>query len=314
MFLRYAHRIARAARLRAHATAQMAGLTAALITLAACAVPDRAPATARVVVDDFGDSVRVGPAARIVSLNPVVTEFLFAAGAGARVVGRTHWDHYPPAAELVPDLGNGIGPNVEAVLGARPDLVILYQSASNRRAATGLQAAGVRTLTVRTDQIADLVRLAALYADVTGDSAGIAVVDTVMRSIAAVRAMPRPPRPARAFWVLFDGEPQLWTLGRGSFMHELLVVVGAENAFGDIEPASAQVSLEEVVKRNPDVVVLGPVSAARMAASASWKTVPAVRAGRFAIVDSALVGRPGMRLGEAARHLRRVIVGDSARH
>lgn len=278
-----------------------------------CSSGDHTVSQARFVVDDFGDSVRVGPAVRIVSLNPVVTEFLFAAGAGARVVGRTHWDHYPPAAESVPDLGNGIGPNVEAVIGARPDLVILYQSASNRRAATGLQAAGVRTLTVRTDQIADLTRLAALYAAVTGDSAGIAAVDTVMRSVEAVRAMPRSAKPQRAFWVLFDGEPQLWTLGRGSFMHELLIVVGAENAFGDIEPPSAQVSLEEVVKRNPDVIVLGPVSARRLGANVAWQTVPAVRDRRFAIVDSALVGRPGMRLGEAARHLRRVIVGDSAR-
>ena len=68
--------------------------------------------SAAFVVDDFGDSVRIAPAMRIVSLNPVVTEFLFAAGAGARVVGRTHWDHYPAAAEAVPDLGNGIRPKM----------------------------------------------------------------------------------------------------------------------------------------------------------------------------------------------------------
>jgi len=284
-----------------------------LLTAVACGGSERAVVTGAVVVDDFDDSVRVGAARRIVSLNPVVTEFLFAAGVGPRVVGRTHWDHYPPAAEAVPDLGNGIGPNVEAVLGVRPDLVILYASPSNRRAATGLQQAGVRTLTVRTDRIADLARLAGLYAAVTGDSAGLAVVDTVMRSVDAVRTLPRPARAPRVFWSLFDGGSQLYTLGRGSFMHELLEVAGVTNVFADIAPPSAQVSLEEVIRRNPDIVLVGPATAARVRASSAWMAVPAVRAGRLAIADSALVGRPGMRLGEAARHIRRLVVGDSVR-
>ncbi len=284
-----------------------------LVVIAACDTRPRDAAGTSYVVDDFGDSVRVGPARRIVSLNPVATEFLFAAGAGERVVGRTHWDHYPPAADAVPDLGNGIDPNVEAVLGAKPDLVILYMNASNRRAALGLQAAGVRTLTVRTDQIADLTRLADLFAAVTGDSAGRTAVDSVMRSVDAVRRMPRPATPPRAFWVLFDGGPQVWTMGRGSFMNELLEIAGATNVFGDIAAPSAQVSLEEVVKRNPDLFVVGPKTADRLKANSAWNGTAAVRARRFAIVDSALVGRPGMRLGEAARHVRRLVVGDSTR-
>ena len=284
-----------------------------LVVIAACDTRPRDAAGTSYVVDDFGDSVRVGPARRIVSLNPVATEFLFAAGAGERVVGRTHWDHYPPAADAVPDLGNGIDPNIEAVLGAKPDLVILYMNASNRRAALGLQAAGVRTLTVRTDQIADLTRLADLFAAVTGDSAGRTAVDSVMRSVDAVRRMPRPATPPRAFWVLFDGGPQVWTMGRGSFMNELLEIAGATNVFGDIAAPSAQVSLEEVVKRNPDLFVVGPKTADRLKANSAWNGTAAVRARRFAIVDSALVGRPGMRLGEAARHVRRLVVGDSTR-
>ena len=284
-----------------------------LVVIAACDTRPRDAAGTSYVVDDFGDSVRVGPARRIVSLNPVATEFLFVAGAGERVVGRTHWDHYPPAADAVPDLGNGIDPNVEAVLGAKPDLVILYMNASNRRAALGLQAAGVRTLTVRTDQIADLTRLADLFAAVTGDSAGRTAVDSVMRSVDAVWRMPRPATPPRAFWVLFDGGPQVWTMGRGSFMNELLEIAGATNVFGDIAAPSAQVSLEEVVKRNPDLFVVGPKTADRLKANSAWNATAAVRARRFAIVDSALVGRPGMRLGEAARHVRRLVVGDSTR-
>jgi iron complex transport system substrate-binding protein len=278
----------------------------------ACACGRTPQPAGRTIVDDAGDSVRVGPAGRIVSLNPVATELLFASGAGPRVVGRTHWDTYPAEAASAPDLGNGIEPNVEAVVGAKPDLVVLYLSASNRKAAAALHQAGIRTLTMRTDGIADLRRMAERFYAVTGDSGAIITADTVMQSVEAVRALPRPARPPRAFWMLYDAATQAWTMGRASYMHELLVIAGAENAFGDIAEPSAQVSVEEVVRRNPDVIIAGPRTARQLRDSAPWRLVPAVHDGRIAVVDTAFVSRPGVRLGEAARHIRALIV-DSAR-
>src|SRR5688572_5362167 len=69
--------------------------------------------------------------ARIVSLNPTTTELLFALGAGPRLVGRSDACDYPPRAASVPSLGGGFPPSVEAVVGARPDLVVLYHSSGN---------------------------------------------------------------------------------------------------------------------------------------------------------------------------------------
>jgi ABC-type Fe3+-hydroxamate transport system substrate-binding protein len=287
------------------------GASMLALVLAACAPPAPSHQPAAAVVDDFGDTVRAGPALRIVSLNPVTTEFLFAAGAASRVVGRTHWDHYPTAADTVPDLGNGIDPNVEAVLGAKPDLVILYASESNRRAAQAFRQAGVRTLTIRTDLSRDLTRLADAFARVTGDTAGRTAADSVARSVAAVRALPRTARPPRVLWRM--GDPPLYVAGRGSFMGELIEVAGAENLFGDMAAPSPQVSLEEVVKRNPDFILTGPEGLAKMRASAAWQAVPAVRRGKVLVVDTTLVGRPGIRLGEAAHHVRRLIFPDSVR-
>ena len=262
-------------------------------------------------VDDLGDTVAFGPAVRIVSLNPVTTEFLFAAGAGARVVGRTHWDHYPPEADAVPDMGNGIGPNVEVIVGARPDLVIVYATTGNQRAVAALHAAGIRTLAIRTDLVADLSRFAAAYAHVTGDSAALIVADTVLASIEAVRALPRPAVPTRVFWRV--GEPPLYTAGAGGFMGELIEIAGASNIFGDIDAPAPQVSIEEVVRRSPDLVIVGPLGANQVRASASWQSVPAVSAGRIVVFDTALVARPGVRLGEAARHIRELIYGQRMR-
>ena len=262
------------------------------------------------IVDDFGDTLRLTePARRIVSLNPVTTEALFAIGAGARVVGRTHWDASPAAVRTVTDLGNGIQPNVEAVLAVRPDLVVLYAAESNRAAAAAFHRAGVQTLTLRTDHVADLERALRDLGRATDQSLQAQLVsDSVRVSLDAVRAMLSPSPPASVFWHVWD-EPVI-TIGAGSYLDELLTIVKARNAFGDLQQPSPQVTLEAVARRNPDFVLAGPRTAARLRTDARWQVVDAVRQGRVLVYDTTLVGRPGVRLGEAARSLRLLI--DSA--
>src|SRR6266540_105393 len=111
----------------AHRT-HLAGLL--LLAVAACAPGERAPARGPVsVTDDAGRTVALAaPARRIVSLLPSFTEILFAIGAGDRVVGRTKWCDYPPAALAVPSVGEGLPPNIEAVAARHPDLVVLYNA------------------------------------------------------------------------------------------------------------------------------------------------------------------------------------------
>lgn len=289
---------------RAAVAASALGLVLTVLPATACA-PARGAAGAAAVVDDFGDSVVAGPAHRIVSLNPVTTELLVTAGYLDRIVGRTHWDHYPPAADAIPDLGNGMAPNVEAVVGARPDLVILYASAGNARAAATLRAAGVRTLAMRTDRIADFRRFAEAFAAVTGDSAVRAAADTALASVEVVRRLPRLDPPLRVVWHM--GEPPLFVAGRGSFMGELIGVAGGVNVFDDVDAPSPQVSVEEVARRSPDVVLAGPTTARKLATTPAWQAVRAVRDGHVAVYDTALVGRPGIRIGEAARHVRALL-------
>ena len=90
-----------------------------------------------VVADDGAQSVRLAePARRIVSLNPTTTELLFAIGAGDRVVGRTRWCDWPPAALRIASVGEGFPPNVEAVLARRPDLAVAYATGLNEAQTT----------------------------------------------------------------------------------------------------------------------------------------------------------------------------------
>lgn len=265
------------------------------------------------VVDDFGDTLTLASAAtRVVSLNPVTTELLFALDAGSALVGRTSWDLYPEAAKDVPDLGAGMGPNVEAIIGRRPDLVLLYASEMNRTAVQQLRAAGIATLTHRTDKVVDLQRVIPVIAAALGrDSLGRLVADSVKRSLETVAQLPRPSEPVTAFWHIWDAP--LMTIGGGSYLSELLSIAGASNVFDDLTQPSPQVSLEEVARRNPDVILAGPNTARKILANPQWRAVPAVRFGRVVVIDTTIVGRPGVRMGEAARFLRRVLV-DSIVH
>ena len=257
--------------------------------------------------DDFGDTLflRALPK-RIVSLNPATTELFFALGAGHRLVGRTHFDLYPPAAQAVQDLGSAIPPNVESVLGVRPDLVMLYASNSNRDAATRLHAAGVPTLTLRIDHIADFQRAVVILGRVVGDTARAnVVVDSVSRTLERVRtAMQAKPR-LTAFWKAWDSP--VIAIGGGSFLSELVDIAGGRNIYGDDPRPAFDVTIEDVVRRDPDVVFAGPESGERMRAAPAWRALRAVREGRILIVDTMLVGRPGVRLGEAAVSLARLM-------
>ena len=166
------------------------------------------------------------------------------------------FDLYPDAARAVPDVGNGIQPNVEAVLGQRPDLVILYASESNRVAVQQLRRAGVATLTLRTDRVADLSRTTPLIAGALGlADEGRAVTDTVLASLDAVRVLPRPAPPITAFWHVWDAP--LMTIGGGKLPQRAPGDCRGTNVFGDHAAPSPQVSLEEVARRDPTFILAG---------------------------------------------------------
>jgi ABC-type Fe3+-hydroxamate transport system substrate-binding protein len=265
--------------------------------LSACQTQNLAPAT---FTDDFGDAITVGiPPKRIVSLNPATTDLMFALGAGSKLVGRTHWDSYPDSALLVPDLGPGLRPNVEAVLGTHPDLVLLYASNDNRTAAAEIRAAGVKTLSLKIDHIDDFYHASRLIGRLIGDSArGAIVADSVKRTLDSVRTVTSTMSKPRVFWHIWDAP--LITIGQGSYMNELVEIAGAQNIYADMKDVSPTVSIEDVLKRDPDFIITGPEGAEKIRKDPKWAASRAVKNKGLLSADTALVGRPSVRLGEAA--------------
>lgn len=258
-------------------------------------------------LDDFGMPLPRGRTfARIVALEPATTEILFAIGAGNRLVGRTRFDTYPDSARAVPDLGDGIRPNVEALLAAQPDLVVLYAGSDNRPAADRLRALGIATVGFRSDRIAGFARITMELGRLVGDTVrAMAVRDSVTRTIAAVqRATQGVPRPTVLMPVWHN---PLYVIGGTSFMNELVAIAGGRNVYDSLQAPSPQVTFEDVVRRNPEVVLVSPVGRERLLANPAWRVLPAVQAQRVLAYDTLVTGRPGVRLGEAAVSLARLL-------
>lgn len=277
-----------------------ASLLAVAFALAACAAPARDAKPVVTPRDDFGAEITLGQRPkRIVSLNPTTTELLFAIGASDRLVGRSQWDVFPDSARFIPDVGQALRPNVEAIIAVHPDLVLLYASADNRGAFDRLRQAGIQTVAFKIDSIAHFERDTRIIGRMTGDSARAdALVDSVHATLERVRAATAELQRPSVFIHAWDRP--IIAIGGGSFLSQLLDIAGGRNVYADIAGPSATVALEDVIQRNPDYVFASPVSAPKMRASASWKTVPAIRDGRLLVYDTILVGRPSVMLGAAA--------------
>lgn len=286
-------------RLNPHLLLWVFGLTLA------CKAPEPT-GNALLVVDDAGDTTHLAaPARRIVSLIPATTEMLFALGAGNQVAGRTTWDDYPPEASRVPSVGDGISPNLEAVLGRQPDLVVMYRSASNSAAAARLQKLGIPVVQLAVDRLADVPRVLGLLGTLTGHEREADSVSAVFRAeLAEVTITDTAGRPS-VFILAWDQPPM--TIGAGSFLSEVVERAGGHNAYADLPGSSAQISIESVVKRDPDMVLISTDNLPAFSTRPEWQTVPAVRDRRFVRVENSAFSRPSPRAPDAIRILSRLL-------
>jgi len=281
----------------------LAGLVAALA--AACGPAARRPDGPVTVVDAAGRTVSLAaPAQRVVSLLPSFTELLFAIGAGERLVGRTAWCDYPPAVRAVPNMGDGIPPNVELVASRRPDLVVLYHSGPNVAAARQLEQLGIAAVLVDLNLLEDLGSAARVLGRLTGrPGAG----DSLAASLDSVARAPLPAPITSLAFVVWDNPPIV--IGAGSYLDRLAALAGARNVFHDLAAPSAQVSLEAIAQRDPHFVAVldDPAGEPAFAGRPEWRAVRAVRERLFLKLAGGLFGRPGPRAAEAVRRLRSLI-------
>ncbi len=260
------------------------------------------------------------PPQRIVSTAPSITEMLYALGLGDRVVGVTTYCRYPPEAARKPKIGDYLRPNLELIIAARPDLVILERTGVrnwNRLSSSRFPVLEVddATLAGIFDSLERIARAAGVPERAAALKAKIEKELDAVRRRAAGR-----PRP-RTMFVLGRTPGRLEGIvvaGRGTYLDELIELAGGKNIFSDTVSAYARVPLEEILARDPEVILdMGEMAdpeavdeQRRRAARALWNSQPtlsAVRRNRVYVLASGAFLIPGPRVAEAARALAEMI-------
>lgn len=191
------------------------------------------------------------------STAPSITELLYALGLGDRVAGVTTYCHFPPEAKLKPKIGDYTSPNIESIAALRPDLVILQTNPV--RLADQLHALKLTTLEINQDDVPALYNSIRVVGAATGTGAQAAKLTAGIRDRLAqiqrqAASLPR----TRAMFVVgrtpgrLDG---LVVVGKASYLNDIMETAGGQNVFRDAKAPYPSVSLEEVMARNPEVIV-----------------------------------------------------------
>jgi len=291
-----------------------AGLLAAAQASAAPAVtPAGSPLSFK---DERGTTITLpAKATRIVSLSPELTEILYAAGAGNKVVGNTTYCNFPAAALTVAKVGGFSAKtiSIEAIVALRPDLIVGSLSAHGQLAAQ-FERAGLRFAALPSTDFNSVYSTLELVGRIAGvEATANAVVASMKARIAAITAktssIPAAERPI-VFWETWD-EP-LMSAGPNTFTGQIIVAAGGRNCFADSTADWPVVSFEAVLARNPDYIMAADshgvaLTPERLAKRTGWTSLKAVQAGRVVFLDGDIVARAGPRFVEAAELMAKVL-------
>jgi iron complex transport system substrate-binding protein len=254
-------------------------------------------------VDEVGREVAVpSPPRRIVSLAPNITEILFSLGLDGEIVGVSIHCNFPDRAETKVRVGSYISLDFERILSLKPDLIIATGVGNTREMVDRLERFGFPVYVIFPKTFNDILTSIGHIGQVVGRETRAAEIIQGMqkrkeRVVARVMNSTRP----RVF--LQIGDLPIVTAGKGSFADHLISLAGGENIAGDEKETYPRWSLEEILKRSPEVIVVSthnPKGDYRKLLQewGRWNTIPAVKQNRIHLINSDLIDRPSPRIVE----------------
>jgi iron complex transport system substrate-binding protein len=257
-------------------------------------------------VDSAGRRVTLpAPAQRIVSLAPHVTELLFAAGAGSKVVAVSEYSDYPEAAKKLPQVASSATVDLERVLALRADLAIAWRLSATAQSLDRLQAIGVPVFYSEPQRLADIADQVEALGTLAGTVPQARQVAADLRGELGRLRREFAGRPTLKVFYEISERP-LMTINGRQMISDALEVCGARNVFADASIIAPVVSAEAVLAADPDVVVAALDDPADTTWSAFWRKFPGLRATRtdnFITLRATDMNRQGPRAIAATRVL-----------
>jgi iron complex transport system substrate-binding protein len=255
------------------------------------------------------------PAQRIISLAPSNTEILFAVGAGSQVVGRDDFSDYPEEAKKVESIGSTYGDlNTEAIVALEPDLVLAAEINSPEQVKT-LEDLGLTVYWLGNPaDYPGLYDNISIVGQLTGrEKEAAALNDSLVARVNAVtgKLTGSGPRP-KVFYEVDGSDPtKPWTTGPGTFMATMIALAGGDNVGSVLADPFAQISSEELIKQNPEYILLGDaafgVTPESIGQRPGWASMAAVQKGQVYAFDDNLASRPGPRLVDGLETMAKIL-------
>lgn len=265
--------------------------------------------------DDAGREITIEKEPEtIVSIQTSNTEIAFALGLGDKIIGVSDYCNYPAETENITKVG-GQDINVELVLSLLPDIALVtdYHYKAHPTVLKQFEEAGIQTIVVGSatsfEDVYENIEMIGL-ATGTKDKA-LEIIADMKKRHEAIKEKAKAIADKKRVWVEVSPEPDIFTTGKNTFMHEMLESIQAINVAGD-QVGWVKMNEEEIVKLNPDVIITtygyyieNPKE--QVLARDGWQAVPAVKNGEVYDVDSDTVTRPGPRLIEGVETLAKLI-------
>jgi len=255
------------------------------------------------VTDDAGRDIRLaGPAQRVVSLSPHLTEILFHVGAGAQVVGTVSFSDFPEAAARIPVVGSAGQLDLERILALEPDLVVAWQSGNPARQVTRLEQLGLTVYYSEPRRLADLADTLEQLATLTGlPESGAARAEALRQGVLELTRQyaHRPSVPL--FYQIWDRP--LMTINDEHIIGELIGLCGGHNLFGELPALVPRLGRESVLAADPEVIVGGGSGEDNRAWVEDWRRwqgLTAVQRDNLFFIPPSLIQRQTPRILEGA--------------
>lgn len=254
------------------------------------------------------------PASRVISLTPHITELVYAAGGGNKLVATVSSSDYPPDARKLPRIGDGLSVNTESLLALHPDLVLAWHTKGAAQSlATTLQQLSISIDYIEPKQLADIPTAIKHLGVLMGtQTTAQAAADGLTNQLAMLRQRYADKTPVTVF--IEVGASPLYTIGNDPLLNDVLHTCGGINIYADSRLTAPLISTEDVLARQPQIVIIGSVDTAQLTARQQvWSQLhlKAASTGQIHALDPDALFRPGPRLFDATLALCSYL--DSAR-
>jgi len=267
----------------------------------------------RVVTDDLGRSVSIPVTlTRAVSTAPSVTEMIFAAGGGDRLVGVTSFCNYPEEAKSIAKIGDTMTPNMETIVALKPDVVFVSTASQIEAFTKTLEQNGIAVYVLNPKDLTGVFNNLRRLGELFGDSryASGVLGELELRADRAYGKV-HPGKDVPVF-VQISKEP-LFTIGKDSFLNQLLEAAGGRSVTANVDSAYPKLSKETALALNPEAIIISE-SPDNLEPNEVFKNSPAVKNGRIYKINADLLSRPGPRLVDALEQIARFLHPDKFRN